>query len=168
MGEGELGVPYRDSIAGAGGTAPHAVEHVAGPLPDGLVFIFDPNLHQGIVAGTPTVAARSSSSTVRITDAAGTTITKSLTLPIVAPLNMVAKPGMTRTNRRYSTRLKSNAGLSPIAWKATNLPPGLVMDEASGAISGRAQAPGSYNVTVQATDSLSKTVAVPTTLIVTP
>lgn len=170
MMEAEAGVPYQDTIAGAGGNAPYIVEHVGGSLPHGLSFTFQPSLEMptAFINGTPTAAARSSSFVVKITDAAESVITRTLTIPIVEPLNIVAKLGATKTNRRFATRLRANAGLTPVTWKAVSLPSGLTIDSLTGVISGRAQTPGNYNVTIQATDSLSKRVSAPVTLNVVP
>src|SRR5262249_21173792 len=55
----------------------------------------------------------------------------------------------------YSQTLAATGGIPPLSWAVSDgqLPPGLSLDPASGAISGTAAAPGTFNFTVQVRDS---------------
>ncbi|AUD02649.1 SdrD B-like domain-containing protein [Spirosoma pollinicola] len=73
---GMVGQPYSASLTAAGGTAPYSFSLVGGLLPTGLTL----NTSTGLISGTPTNAG-SFSTTIRVTDSKGCTIS--------APLNVI-------------------------------------------------------------------------------
>jgi hypothetical protein len=62
---GTFGIPYRQTLAGSGGTAPISVSVVSGRIFDGLTITFG-----GLISGTP-LAGGTVKCTLRATDAAG-------------------------------------------------------------------------------------------------
>ena len=74
---GKVGVPYAATLAAADGAAPYAWVIVPGALPAGLAL----DAATGRITGTPSVAG-TFPLTVRVTDAAGASAAKDLTLRV--------------------------------------------------------------------------------------
>jgi hypothetical protein len=118
-------------------------------------------------AQTYTLAPADVGSTIRVTvtatNATGSTPATSL------PTNVVVSATPTITtqtlpagnlNSPYSASLAVSGGTSPYSWSLINnttLPPGLLLNTSTGAISGSPTATGTTNFTVQVTDHNSKT-----------
>lgn len=86
---GTVGVSYSTQLSVINGVLPYSWSIISGALPAGLTLDID-----GLISGTPT-AAGIFSFTVRITDAAGTTDTQTLTLEILAaPAGSPPPPGL--------------------------------------------------------------------------
>ena len=75
--DGEVGIPYNQTLTASGGTTPYSWSIPAGLLPPGLAL--DPAT--GIISGTPTTAA-TSNFTVQVTDNAGSAATRPLSITI--------------------------------------------------------------------------------------
>jgi len=74
---GTVGAGYGATLAAAGGTSPYTWAITAGSLPPGLTL----NTSTGAISGTPTTAG-TSTFTVRVTDGASQTATKSLSITV--------------------------------------------------------------------------------------
>ncbi len=151
---GAVGVAYVTSIEASGGTLPYAWSMVAGSLPSSLNL--DPA--SGVISGTPTTPGNFSF-TVQAKDSSPTpqAVTRILTLTIAAPgpLTVLTSALTNATpNTNYNATLQATGGVAPLTWTlvAGSLPTGLSL-AASGAISGDPTVPGSYNFTVQVSDS---------------
>ena len=109
---GEVGVPYRDTLAVSGGTGPFAWSVSPGSLPAGITL----NASSGGLSGTPT-AVGNSAFTVRVSDADGEVATEAVTLAIGAdPLVIAASAGTSPAAPRGTvdfTITVSNTGTTP-------------------------------------------------------
>ena len=146
---GLVGTAYNQTFT-ATGTTPITWSLQSGTLPTGLSLST-----AGVISGTPTTAG-TSNFTVRATNSAGNA-TKALSIVITAS---VVKPTITtttlpngKTGTAYSAQLEAT-GTAPISWALAsgNLPTGLTL-YSGGTISGTPTAIGTFNFTVQATNS---------------
>jgi uncharacterized protein YhjY with autotransporter beta-barrel domain len=148
---GTVGVSYSQTISASNGNAPYTFSISAGSLPTGLSLSSG-----GVISGTPT-AGGTYSFTVKVTDNAGSTATKSYTSVLIsAPtitLSPSTLPGATQ-NSSYSQTISASGGTSAYTYAVTSgsLPAGLTLSSA-GALSGTPTVYGNYSFTVTATDS---------------
>jgi hypothetical protein len=145
--------PYSLQLTAAGGVGTLAWAIVAGALPAGLSL--SPT---GLVRGTPAGTSGGwYSFTVRVTDAAGSVVTRSLTIAVAIPVRILTTGLATATvGDVHLNGLSASGGIGTITWTLTGgvLPAGLVLGS-DGILSGTATGPaGSYLITVTATDSL--------------
>ncbi|MDR2970324.1 MAG: putative Ig domain-containing protein [Bacteroidales bacterium] len=146
---GVTGTAYNQTLT-ATGTTPITWSLQSGTLPAGL------NLSAaGAISGTPT-SAGTSNFTVKATNSVGND-TKALSIVITTS---AVKPTITtttlpngKTGTAYNAQLEAT-GTAPISWALAsgNLPTGLTL-YSGGAISGTPSAIGTFNFTVQATNS---------------
>lgn len=160
---GGVGVSYSYPLVGAGGLAPYAWAVASGALPAGLSL----NPSSGVIFGTPTQYG-TFLFTIGLTDSQHPPFTgTSTTLRIIVdPAPLVITSGGDLTNGRinidYSYQLVVTGGRTPYLWALATgsglLPPGLVLNPATGVISGRPTATGSFPFTVTVTDGTPTTV----------
>ncbi len=129
-----VGTPYDGAIEVTGGRPPYTWEAVSA-LPDGL----SAEAEALRVVGTPTTEGEVFVN-VRVTDSRPTPqqVTASLALR-VAP----AGPTITTTSlpdglvgETYAATIDVTGGTAPLVWRSSAMPPGLVLDENTGAITG--------------------------------
>ena len=150
---GTVGAAYSQTITGSGGTAPYSFQVTAGSLPNGLTLATG-----GALSGTPT-AAGSFNFTVTATDSSGApgpyTATQAYNVTIAAPtLTMTPGAGtLTATyNTAYSQAFTASGGTGSYSYAITGtLPAGLSFG--GNTISGTPTAPGSYPISITATDT---------------
>ncbi|HEX3842240.1 MAG TPA: putative Ig domain-containing protein, partial [Acidimicrobiales bacterium] len=151
---GELGVPYSQTVAGAGGSSPYTWS-VVGSLPAGLTL----NPATGVISGTPT-GSGPSTFTVTLTDAASQMASQSYTVTILAApsITTATLPGG-ENGVPYSQTVAGAGGSIPYAWSVTagSLPAGLTLDTSTGVISGTPTGSGSSPFTVTLTDAHNQT-----------
>ena len=144
-------VPYAQTLAASGGTPPYAWSIDSGALPAGLSL----DGTTGAITGTPT-AAGTSSFTVRVTDAASQSATKSLVIEVAEPLEITTTtlPGGV-VCAAYSSSVAAQGGSPPYGWSIASgsLPPGLTLASTTGSITGTPTTGGTWTFDVQATDS---------------
>ncbi|WP_426702276.1 putative Ig domain-containing protein [Rhodanobacter sp. Col0626] len=144
-----IGVAYSETISASNGTGAYTFVVSAGALPAGLTLS-----SSGVLSGTPTETG-SFPFTVQVTDAASVTATQAYTFTIAAPTITVAPvtvPAAT-LHAAYSQTVTAAGGTAPYTFTATGaLPTGLTLSSA-GVISGTPSSIGTYNFTVNATDS---------------
>jgi len=148
---GTVAVAYSQTLAASGGTSPYTWAVASGSLPSGLSLST-----AGAITGKPS-AAGASSFTVQLTDATGVTASRQLTLTIVASLTITTTSPLPtgEATIAYSQKLAAAGGTPPYTWSVTGsgaLPSGLTLS-ASGLLAGTPAAAGTFNFTVQATDS---------------
>lgn len=149
---------YSQAFAPSGGTAPYTYGIVinSGAMPPGLSF----NTSTGTLSGTPT-AGGTVNFTVTATDsttgagspfAVSSTYNLTIGAPtvVVAPVGSVTNPAI---GTAYSQTFTASGGTEPYDFliSAGALPSGLTLN--SGVLSGTPTAAGTFNFTVQATDT---------------
>ena len=96
-----VGVPYSQTLASTGGTAPYTWTIASGTPPAGLSISSG-----GVISGIPTAAGGPSAVTYKITDSAFATATKFLSITINASLN-VTSSSLPSLDRRRSLFTKT-------------------------------------------------------------
>jgi hypothetical protein len=152
------GVSYSATLSVSGGTTPFKWTITSGTLPAGLSL--SPNT--GAITGTPT-GASSGSVTFEVTDAAGVSYSRAITITVnaAAPLSITTTtlPGGT-IGTAYSQTLQVTGGVPSYTWSITagSLPAGLTLSSA-GVISGTptGTVTSTSHFTVSVTDSQTPT-----------
>lgn len=158
---GEVGATYNWQLNVVSGTAPFAWSVSAGALPGGL------SLHPstGLVSGTPTTAG-TFAITVQVIDASGQIATRPATIGIAALPTLTFNPAPGEVGVAFSQQPVVAGGTAPFVWSisAGSLPSGVVLNTASGLVSGTPGNAGTFTVTVVAKDAMnqsaSKTVGI--------
>jgi len=157
---GTLGQPYSQQLSAANGHPPYTWTLISGSLATGLSLNA-----AGLISGTPTVFGNFLIG-VRATDSTGATAVATFTLTIlsdVEPLRIISSGDLTQgsTGVAYAHQLLFTGGHPPRTWSmgTGSLPPGLSLGTVSGVISGTPTLVGTYNFTVQLTDSTQLTVS---------
>ncbi|MGQ5341320.1 putative Ig domain-containing protein [Xanthomonas arboricola] len=146
------GTAYSQTLSASGGTAPYTYALASGTLPAGITLASN-----GTLSGTATVEG-SFNVTVTATDAGSFTGNQAYTLTVAGP-NLVL-PASTlpagTAGQAYSAAITpATGGTAPYryALAAGALPNGVVVDAATGALSGTPTLSGTFNFTLTATDS---------------
>jgi len=152
---GNVGTAYNQIVSGSGGTAPYTFSISSGALPTGLIL----NSVSGAITGVPTTAG-TFNFTITATDATGcagsrlyTVTMASAGCPAITLSPTTLPPAMAQAP--YSQAVTASGGTAPYAYtvSAGALPPGLVLNPATGLISGAPLQGGIFNFTIQATDA---------------
>jgi len=162
---GVVGTPYSLALAASGGRTPYTWSVTTGALSPGLSL----NAATGVISGTPTTAG-SYSFLLQVTDGAGSSANKLVTLAITATLAITSPaqlPGGV-VGAAYSQTLTATGGTAPYTWSivsgAGQLPAGLTLNASTGALTGAPTASGTFNFTVQVTDNASQKATLAATL----
>lgn len=153
---GTQSTPYNQTVGATGGTAPYTFAVTAGTLPSGLSL----NASTGVISGTPTTPGPASF-TITATDAHANTGSQAYTVTIGnAPLviSPSSLPAATQGSA-YSQTLSTSGGVAPYTYAIISgaLPSGVTLNGSTGAISGTPTVNGTFNFTVQSTDSTPRT-----------
>ena len=153
---GQVGVAYSQFVSATNGQPPFSWSISVGPLPAGLTI----DSNTGEVGGLPTTAG-TFPFTVQVTDDLADTATAALSIVIDPPV----PPTITTTalpdgavGVPYNVTLQATGGTPPLMWSTTvgSLPSGLLLDAATGNISGIPNgSPGPSPFTMQVDDSVS-------------
>jgi hypothetical protein len=154
------GTAYAQTLAAEGGAGTKTWSVTAGKLPDGLSL----DSTSGAITGTPS-ASGDFVFTVKVTDASPSPDTKQLSIRVVDPLvfgPLSARARVAEIGIPFTVALTGTGGTQPYAWSATGLPTGLILDPASGVISGTPSAAGlaRLNLTLTDANGFTKSVAV--------
>ena len=145
------GVPYNANLTAAGGVPPYQWSVASGQLPSGTTL----NPFSGALSGTPTTAGPFTF-VLNVADSANGTASQSCTINAGSSLEIqpATVPDAT-TLAPYSATLQAAGGAAPYRWStsAGSLPPGLALDERTGAIAGQAAQPGRFTFTVVVADA---------------
>jgi large repetitive protein len=159
---GVAGTAYTQALSISGGLAPYTVAR-SGSLPAGLSF----DAAARSFSGTPTQAG-SFALSITVTDSTGGTaasITRNYTLNIAPPtLTLSPSSGALPSGlggTAYSQVFTAANGIAPYSYavSAGALPAGLVLNPATGALSGTPTVAGGFSFSLRATDSTGGTAA---------
>ena len=152
---GVVGTPYSSTpCTGSGGVTPYS--YTASGLPPGLSI----NAGTGAITGTPTTAGVYNNVVVIVTDSLAQTASQTISITIYSKptLNCTAGAAGVVGTPYSSTPCTASGAVTPYSYTATGLPPGLLINAGTGAITGTPTTAGTYNsVTVIVTDSLAQT-----------
>jgi hypothetical protein len=130
-----LGSPYETTLNIAGGVRPYVwtLAATSGPLPSGVILRTD-----GVISGTP-VQTGTFVFRVQVMDSLGDIELLSFSLTIhIKRLRILPIDGLppATVGVPYAYAFSATGGLAPYAWSAAGLPPGMVLNAASGILSG--------------------------------
>lgn len=148
----EVNVAFTATLSAAGGSGTYTWAVASGTLPAGVVF--DPT--SATVSGTPEQSGRFPFS-ISATDSEGRVTTSDATLLVAAELAIkTTQLRPAKLGRPYKAKLRTTGGVAPVKWKILRgtLPRGLGFAKKLGTFVGTPRQPGTYRVTVQATDAL--------------
>jgi hypothetical protein len=155
---GTVGTSYTATLAATGGTPPYTWSVASGALPSGLSIS-----SAGLISGTPT-ASGTSSATLQVTDSAQATATKAYSVTVAAatvPLSITTQSPLPSgvAGASYTQTFAATGGTQPYAWSlsAGTVPTGLTLNAATGSLTGTLTAAGTFNFTLQVTDSAKAT-----------
>lgn len=158
LANGIVGQPYPlTTLTAAGGTPPYSNWSVNPALPSGLVF----NSTTGTISGTP-AATSNATHTFTVTDSFSPTPqdgSRQYSLIVTpAPLPLMITTTSLRSGTQlqtYSDTVVAAGGTAPLTWTvvAGTLPPGLQLNQSSGAISGTPTTFGSFTPTFRVQDT---------------
>ncbi|MEJ1936771.1 Ig domain-containing protein, partial [Nostoc sp. NIES-2111] len=152
---GQTGIAYSSSLSASGGTPPYTFILINGSLPPGLTLFAS-----GAITGTPTLAG-SYNFTVRVNDTTNAFAEQQVTLNIASSGITIITAALPNAvlNTSYSASIAVSGGLAPYQFQinAGQLPPGLFLNQNTGAITGTPTLSGSYPFTIRATDNFNAT-----------
>src|SRR5436190_10801647 len=152
----EVGRPLQISIDAKGGVPGYSWQ-ITGTLPAHTGFVGDKgNGSTSFLQGVPAEPG-TFSIVLTVRDSAGASAQVTLPLTVAPKLQIrTFGVGRARVGKRYRLALVSSGGVADPRWTlaAGVLPVGLVLDPATGVISGTAWRPGRFRFTVAVTDSL--------------
>lgn len=157
---GTINQPYAIALGGTGGRTPYTWGLKTGspPLPSGLTL----SPTTGAIAGTPTVTSNATH-IFTLTDATSFTVEKSLPLTISSvPLSITTDSLPQGTaNQNYSAQLAATGGTGNYTWGLADgsppLPNGLVLNTASGLLSGIPTGTSNQTLTFMVSDQTPPT-----------
>jgi hypothetical protein len=146
---GEVRVPVESTWQTSGGSGTYTWALTAGTLPSGVTFT------SGSFSGTPRTAGTYPFA-VSVTDSEGRTASAAARISVASDLTVttaVLRPA--NVGKAYGAKLRTSAGVKPIAWKisAGKLPPGVRFDRVLGSLAGVPKQAGRYRLSFEARDS---------------
>jgi large repetitive protein len=150
---GTVGISYSQTLKATGGSGQYTWSVSVGSLPAGLAL----NSANGAISGQPGTAA-TSSFTIQVTDSDQFTASNTFALTIDPPPAITTSSPLAEgvLGVAYNQTLTGSGGATPYTWSLTigSLPAGLAL-ASTGVISGMPSAAGTFQFTIQLTDSTS-------------
>jgi hypothetical protein len=151
--EASLGDPYSTPIVATGGLSPYAYSVTAGTPPAGLSL----NPQTGILSGTPTQAG-SSTFTVRVASSDNQeSVTREFQIQVLSTVRLITQSPLPEglVGSAYSLTFAAERGTPPYQFSVIDgqLPSGLTLNAATGALTGTPTAPFDGTFTVQVRDA---------------
>jgi hypothetical protein len=146
---GEVRVPLESTWTSSGGSGTYTWALTTGTLPPGVLFT------NGSLSGAPRTAGTYPFA-VSVTDSEGRTANVAARISVASALTVTtAALRPARVGKAYATRLRTSAGVKPIAWKirAGKLPGGVRFDRVVGSLTGVPKKAGRYRLSFEARDS---------------
>ncbi len=163
---GTTGQLYQAQLAAGGGAPPYSWSVSSGNLPPGLTLS-----GTGVITGIPT-SAGNFSFTVQVTDTQNNTATQQLSIMVTAGPLIITTTQLPNGTQgvAYSAMLGAAGGAPPYTWSIASglLPAGLMLNTATGLISGTPSATGTSSFTAQVTDFMLQTVSAPLQIVINP
>jgi hypothetical protein len=163
---GNTGQSYSQTLVASGGTTPYRWTVGTG-FPPGLTL--DPA--SGVISGVPTTGG-AFNFIVQVTDATQLAASRTFALTVnSAPLKITTVPPLfTGTvGVAYAQTFAASGGSLPYRWTIlSGSPGGLTLDATTGTLQGTPQTAGTFNFTVQVSDSASAQASQPFSLVVNP
>jgi hypothetical protein len=136
---------------------------ISGALPAGITL----NASSGLISGTPTVTGDFTFK-VQVSDGSRTD-SETYNLTVVEPLKLANIHASAEVGLPFALGPTATGGRAGYTWSLEGtLPAGLVFDPATGALSGKPQAPGSYPLKLTVRDALALSTTVDVPLVVSP
>jgi hypothetical protein len=148
-----IGIPYDSYLVAIGGTYPYTWSLASGNLPPGLSLTGG-----GFIVGTPSQLG-TFNFTLQVTDSGFPpyVVTLSLAFRVTPiPLSDLGGPlSPAPVNMVYHSQIPGSGGTPPYTWSIASgqLPPGIVLDPASGYLDGTPTQVGTFNFVAKAVDS---------------
>ena len=149
---GEVGVRFDKTFTATGGSGTYTWSLSSGALPAGVAL----DATKGTISGTPR-SAGSYQFVVTATDSGGLVASTTAAMRVAAKLAVkTPRLRVARVARAYRARLAAQGGVQPLTWRVVRgkLPPGLVLSQKLGTLTGIPRRAGSFHVTVEARDPL--------------
>jgi hypothetical protein len=139
------------TLQATGGSGSYTWSLVSGTPPTGIALSAG-----GVLSGTLTGAAGTSSFTVQVKDAAGDIAQQALTLvvnpvPVILPASLPAATQSAVYSQTFS--VTPGTGTAPFTWSAVSLPSWLTFNSTSATLSGTPPAAGSFPITIKVRDA---------------
>jgi hypothetical protein len=147
----EAGVAYTAPLVNDG-VAPYSTRFIKGALPPGLFF----DANSGVISGTPTSAVNRTFK-IQVTDQNGLSGTGTLSIKVIRALAIKSGALKVGVNgRAYRATLSAVGGDKPYHWSLVsgNLPSGLALDNAIGAVAGMPTENGTFNLKFRLSDPI--------------
>jgi hypothetical protein len=152
---GAVNQSYSASLSPAGGTPPYTWS-VVPPLPNGLNL----DAATGTITGTPTIEGTTAHTfSLQDNSVPAQTVQQTLSLTITPPAGTLTITTTSLPNGTvgvpYSRPVQATGGSGTFTWtiSAGNLPANVILDPATGVISGTPTAPGTSSFTVRVADT---------------
>lgn len=150
---GVTGRAYQQTLSATGGVVPYRWIQLT-VLPPGLTFT-----SEGVLSGTPTQAGNYSVA-FSVSDSANANASRNYVLTISSPFTITTQALISGTaGANYNQTLSTTGGRAPVTYQllSGNLPPGVLLAPATGAITGTPSTPGDYTFTIRAIDADQQT-----------